>query len=75
LDLLLSIRARRYFDGYYIVYIYAGLGEKDKAFEWLNRGYEERACCLIWLKTDQTLKGWRSDPRFKELLKKMGWEK
>jgi hypothetical protein len=69
------MRARKYFDGYNIVYIYAGLGEKDKAFEWLNRGYEERACCLILLKTDQMLKSLRSDPRYNELLKKMGWEK
>jgi TolB-like protein/tRNA A-37 threonylcarbamoyl transferase component Bud32/Tfp pilus assembly protein PilF len=75
LRLLLDLRTRRYFDGYYIAYIYAGLGEKDKAFEYLNKGYEERACCLIYLKTDPLMKNLRSDPRFMDLLKKMGWEK
>ena len=40
-----------------------------------HRGHEERACCLIRLKTDQTLKNWRSEPNYKELPKKMGGEK
>jgi len=56
-------------------YIYKGLGDKVKTFEWLNRGYEEHACCLVWLKTDPMMKNLRSDPRYKEILKKMGWEK
>ena len=75
LKLLLDLQTRRYFDGYYIAYIYAGLGEKDKAFEYLNKGYEERACLMIYLKTDPLMKNLRSDPRFMDLLKKMGWEK
>jgi hypothetical protein len=75
LDMLMELRTRRYFDAYYIALIYAGLGEKDKAFEWLNKGFEERGSCLIWLKTDPSLKILRSDPRYRQILKKMGWEK
>jgi tetratricopeptide (TPR) repeat protein len=75
LNLLLDLRQRRYFDGYYIAVIHAGLGEKDIAFEWLKRGCEERACCMIYLKTDPVMKNLRSDPRYKEILRKMGWEK
>ena len=60
---------------HFIAQIYAGSGEKDKAFEWLNRGHEERGCCLIWLKTDAAVKNLRSDPRYKEILREMGWEK
>lgn len=75
LTLLLDLRTRRYFDRYFIAQIYAGLGEKDKVFEWLNRGYDERACWLIWLKTDPFMKNLRFDPRHHTILKKMGWEK
>jgi len=75
LNLLLDLRKRRYCDAYYIAVVYVGLGDRDKTFEWLNRAFEEHACCLIWLKTDPTMKNLRSDPRFKDLLKKMGWEK
>jgi len=75
LNLLLDLRKRRYCDAYYIAVVYVGLGDRDKTFEWLNRAFEEHACCLIWLKTDPTMKNLRSDPRFKDLLKKMAWEK
>jgi TolB-like protein/Tfp pilus assembly protein PilF len=72
---LLDLRERRYVDAYYVAIIYAGLGEKDKAFEWLNKGYEERACRMIWLKTDPVLNNLRSDPRYHELLKRMRFVK
>lgn len=75
LDLILALRARRYVDVYVVAIVHAGLGDKDKAFEWLNRGYEERACGLIFLKTDPAMKTLRSDPRYKDLLKRMGWER
>ena len=75
LERLLNMRARRYVDCCNIAVIYAGLGEKDKAFEWLDRAYEDRSFSLLWLKIDPMTKSLRSDPRYGELLKKMGWEK
>jgi TolB-like protein/Tfp pilus assembly protein PilF len=75
LNRMLDLRERRYIDAYNIGSVYAGLGEKDKAFEWLNKAYEERAGQMIWIKVDPWIKNLRSDPRYKELLKKMGWEK
>jgi adenylate cyclase len=51
--------------------VYAGLGEKDRTFEWLEKDrYIEGAGML--LKTDPRLAFLRSDPRYRELLRRMG---
>jgi TolB-like protein/Tfp pilus assembly protein PilF len=73
LDRMLELRAKRYVDAYIVGEVYAGLGEKDKAFEWLNKAYEERAAQMIFLKTDPFTKNLHSDPRYEELLKKTGF--
>lgn len=52
---------------------YAALGEKDKAFELLNRMYEDRNGMLIWLNVDQS--SLRSDSRFDELVRRVGFPK
>lgn len=52
-----------------------GLGEKDQAFEWLQKAYEERSSYLLYLKVQPLYDNLRADPRFTELLKKMGLEK
>ncbi len=49
--------------------IYAALGEKNKAFEWLEKGYEDRSISTI--KADPFLDSLRSDPRFADLLRRM----
>jgi len=55
-----------------VAVIYAGLGEKDKAFEWLNRAFDDRSYLLaVYLNTDNRLDNLRSDPRFSELRRKM----
>ena len=50
---------------------YASLGEKDKAFLWLERAYEERAS-LLFIKTLPDLDNLRSDARYADLLRRMG---
>jgi len=54
--------------------IYTGLGDKDKAFEWLEKSYEERHPTLHGLKTIPRFRSLHSDSRFTALLKKMGLE-
>jgi serine/threonine-protein kinase len=49
-----------------------GLGEKDQAIEWLQKAYEERSSFLVSINVSPAYDSLRSDPRFKELLKKMG---
>jgi TolB-like protein len=56
------------------VYIYAGLGDWDRAFAWLERGYREHSTGLGALSTDERYDPVRSDPRFKSLLTRIGLE-
>jgi len=48
------------------------LGDKEQAFRWLNTAYQERDFDLLNLKTDFLLDPLRSDPRFVELVRKIG---
>ena len=70
----LDYRTSKYLDAYVVACVYAGLGDKDKAFEWLTKGYEERASQMIFLKVDRAFTDLRSDPRFSDLLRKMKLE-
>ena len=56
-----------------MAHIYVGLGEKGKAFEWLERGYERHSLGLagVDLKVDPLWDPLRSDPRFADLLRRM----
>ena len=55
--------------------IYSLLGEKDKAFEWLERAYEQRSAGIPTTKVGPFYDNLRSDPRFTALLKRIGLEK
>jgi len=50
---------------------HATLGEKDQAFEWLEKAYQEREGNLIYLKVDYIWDPLRDDPRFHDLLRRM----
>ena len=52
---------------------YLDLGQKDKAFAELNKAYEVRLSSLCWLKVEPQLDSLRSDPRYQQLLQKMGF--
>jgi TolB-like protein/Tfp pilus assembly protein PilF len=52
---------------------YIELGDKDKAFEELNKGFELREAPLQWLKVEPQFDPLRGDPRFKELMRKMNF--
>lgn len=53
--------------------IYAGLGDKDKAFYWLERAFQERSNWLTLTKVGHRLKSLRVDPRYDDLLKRIGF--
>jgi serine/threonine protein kinase/tetratricopeptide (TPR) repeat protein len=68
-------RAQRnagYFSAYNLATLYADFGDKDQAFKWLNTAYQERDIGMPSLKTDFLLAPIRSDPRFAELVRKVG---
>ncbi len=51
---------------------YAVLGDVDSAFEYLERAYAERDGDLTWLQADPAFDSLRSDPRYADLLRRMG---
>jgi len=51
---------------------YFYLGENDKGFEWLERSYSRREIALLWLAFDPDFDGIRNDPRYLDLVKRLG---
>ena len=63
-----------YASPYMIATVYAGLGEKNKAFEYLEKAYQERSSDLpYFLKADLRMDSLRSDPRFQDLMRRMNF--
>ena len=56
-----------------VAYVYAALGEADAAFEWLEKAYERRSLGVTWIRVDPSLDPLRSDPRFQDLLRRIGF--
>ena len=71
LNELKRLSTERHVPPYSIAIIYSGLNDKDQAFEWLNKAYEARSIFLSLIKVETVVDNLRSDPRFKELLKRM----
>ncbi|MCI0391995.1 MAG: hypothetical protein MOB07_24945 [Acidobacteria bacterium] len=69
---LLKQSEQSYVSAYDIAVIYAGLGEKEQAFRWLDKAVEQRPFWLCWLKLDPRLDGLRVDPRYFSLLQRIG---
>jgi serine/threonine protein kinase/tetratricopeptide (TPR) repeat protein len=52
--------------------VYAGLGDKEKAFDWLQKAYLERSTWLVHIKWDDRFADLHGDPRFTALLRQIG---
>ncbi len=52
--------------------LYARLGDRDKAFTWLEKAYEEEEEGLTLLKVEPRFDNLRDDPRFQDLLRRVG---
>jgi eukaryotic-like serine/threonine-protein kinase len=61
-----------YASPYHLARIYTGLGEKDQAFNWLEKAAQERYSSMVWLRVDPLWDPLRSDPRFADLLRRVG---
>jgi DNA-binding winged helix-turn-helix (wHTH) protein/TolB-like protein len=55
-----------------MAYLYAALGDKDRAFDWLDQAFDERNSSLIWINQEVRLDDLRSDPRFASLQRRVG---
>jgi TolB-like protein/class 3 adenylate cyclase/tetratricopeptide (TPR) repeat protein len=75
LDELLARSQREQVPAYNVAVAYAALGDNDRAFEWLEKSYDDRSFYPVQLKVDPDVDSLRSDPRFAELLKRVGFDK
>jgi TolB-like protein/Tfp pilus assembly protein PilF len=69
---LTTFSKERLVPSYFFAVIHAGLGDKDRAIEWLTKGRDERFSFMIHLNRDPRLFPLRADPRFQEQLRRMG---
>jgi TolB-like protein/DNA-binding winged helix-turn-helix (wHTH) protein/Flp pilus assembly protein TadD len=72
LDELVARSRKQYVTPHAFVHIYIGLGDRDKAFEWLEKSYQEKSNSLIWLGVSAMFDPIRPDPRFDDLLRRIG---
>jgi tetratricopeptide (TPR) repeat protein len=72
LNQLLRESQDHYVPPYMIATVYAGLGQKEKAFEFLEKAYEEKSPDMLWeLNSDLRVDTLRSDPRFRDLISRL----
>jgi len=65
-------RKLQYVDAYRLAEIYAALGDKEQALRLLEEAYNERSSLIIWLKLEPKFDSLKSDPRYTELLHRVG---
>ena len=75
LDQTLEKAQKKYVAPYNIALLYARLGEKDKAFEYLEKAYNERSPLLVAIRCEPDLDTLRADARFANLLRRVGLER
>ncbi|TSA14615.1 hypothetical protein D4R75_15455 [bacterium] len=71
LNQMLEVSKKGYALSVQIAYVYAGLGDKDKAFEWLEKGYNEQNRWFGFIKVQPMWNSLRSDGRFTAMLRKI----
>jgi TolB-like protein/Tfp pilus assembly protein PilF len=69
---LTAASQKRYISPTHIAAIHLALGHRDLAFQWLDKAYEQRSSSLAMLRVNPRFDSLRSNPRFVELLKKIG---
>jgi hypothetical protein len=57
---------------HHFVLIYVGMGKKDEAFAWLEKSYEQHSPMMAWLEVDQRFDSLRKEPRFQDLIRRVG---
>jgi Tfp pilus assembly protein PilF len=74
LEELVRSSTKRYVPPYHIAMIYNGLDERAETFAWLERGYEQREPRMSFLKVEPKWNNLHSDPRFQDLLRRVGFK-
>jgi serine/threonine-protein kinase len=68
---LLDMAKQRYVPPYSVAAAYAALGDKNEAFMWLERAFEERSLELTFIGVEPEMDILRADPRFRDLMRRM----
>ncbi|MDM0115210.1 winged helix-turn-helix domain-containing protein [Variovorax sp. J22R133] len=66
-----ALSTHRFVTAYGVALVHAGLGQKDEAFAWLDKAFEERSNWLVWLRLDPRWKTLRDDPRFTAFVERL----
>jgi TolB-like protein/DNA-binding winged helix-turn-helix (wHTH) protein/Tfp pilus assembly protein PilF len=74
IDMLEAASRERYVPPAAIALIYAGLGDRERVFEWLERAYAARDVHLMYLPVDPKWDAFRGDPRFASLVRRCGFD-
>ncbi|MGB6475130.1 MAG: tetratricopeptide repeat protein [Candidatus Sulfotelmatobacter sp.] len=69
---LTELSTKKYVPAVYFALVYIGLGQKDDAFRWLDKAYDERCEYLVYLNSEPLADPLRGDPRFASLLSRIG---
>lgn len=73
LESLLKLAKERFVPPYQIAIVYNGLEDRDRTFEWLERGFEQRDPKMVFLRVEPKWNNLRSDPRFVDLMRRVGF--
>ena len=66
-----GLSKRRFVTAYGMALVHTSLGQKDEAFNWLDKAFDERSHWLVWLRLDPRWNALRGDPRFAALVERM----
>jgi tetratricopeptide (TPR) repeat protein len=69
---LKAVADNRYVTPYGVALVYASIGDMDKTFEYLDRAFAERSNWLVWLKQDPRWALIKNEPRYQDLVSKVG---
>jgi tetratricopeptide (TPR) repeat protein len=72
LELNFEDAKRKYIPPYKLAGPYARVGDKERMYEWLQKAYDDRSLKLVFLKVEPAFEPYRSEPRFQELMRKVG---
>lgn len=67
-----NLSKSRYVDSYMVAAVYVGLGDKKNSLDQLDKAYKERSSSMVFVKVDPFFDPLRSDPRFQELIRRVG---
>jgi len=73
LDELKALSTGQFVSAYHVARIYAGLGDHEQALKWLEQAYARRDVEMIYLKVGPPFIPLHTDPRFQDLLRRMGF--